>query len=379
MSLKKVTSCSLIYLVFFACSLNDAEVTEVSTPLETSLTTVTTSPPVSESTTTSLLINTEECIGDNNFNINFEEIKNVQVFLNKYGFNAGEEDGYLGNQTITAIKEFQRYAGLFPDGDIGPITKDVMKSWTGCESEALQIATTTTTTTTISQSNESSIDDTTTTTTTTILENNETSYAASEFGYAPSISLLDNNLISIFKGLNNPNSICGTPYYNNLSTGIVNRYSNGESEILKIFNSPFIDSNAITSIQSITSNEIKITVNGNGDKNYNFYFVSPFSSKIISIKPQQINVSSGLTEGIFSKQSFSEGYWFYSFAENGTGEIVKSSGLREFAVNPTKSQFRDSQSGVELLTLTSNNQNVAYGGNLSTNDTIEISYLTNQI
>ena len=108
-------------------------------------------------------------------------------------------------------------------------------------------------------------------------------------------------------------------------------------------------------------------------------FVAPFSSKIISITPNQLNVSSGLTEAIFSKDLFKSGYWFYSFAENATGDIVKSSGLREFGINPSVNQNRDFQNTVELINITSNNQEIVFGGSISKNATIEISYLTDGV
>ena len=111
-------------------------------------------------TSTTTLPNVEVCTGDDNKGINFERIRNVQTFLNNYGFNAGDVDGYLGNQTIAAIKDFQRYAGLYPDGDVGPLTRNAMNNWTGCEGEATQIITTTTT---VPSSNDSN------TTTTTLL------------------------------------------------------------------------------------------------------------------------------------------------------------------------------------------------------------------
>ena len=108
----------LLALTFTYCSANNAE-TLVDQVMDTSSTTTTTATLLPTSTTTTLP-NVEECTGDDNKGINFERIRNVQKFLNNYGFNAGEVDGYLGNQTIAAIKDFQRYAGLYPDGDVGP-------------------------------------------------------------------------------------------------------------------------------------------------------------------------------------------------------------------------------------------------------------------
>ena len=61
--------------------------------------------PTSTTTTSSSSTTTTEfvCPPDNNTGIDFDNIKNVQIFLNKYGFNAGDEDGYLGPQTTNAI------------------------------------------------------------------------------------------------------------------------------------------------------------------------------------------------------------------------------------------------------------------------------------
>ena len=86
-----------------------------------------------------------------------------------------------------------------------------------------------------------------------------------------------------------------------------------------------------------------------------------------------------MTEAVFSKQLFRSGYWFYSFAENNSGNIVKSSGLREFAINPSNSQNRDTQSNVELLIFTGNNERIAFGGSVSTTDKIQILYITDQV
>ena len=366
----------LLALTFTYCSASNTD-TSIDQVMDTSSTTTTTATLLPTSTTTTLP-NVEECTGDDNKGINFERIRNVQKFLNNYGFNAGEVDGYLGNQTIAAIKDFQRYAGLYPDGDVGPLTRNAMNNWTGCESEATQIITTTTT---VPSSNDSTTTTTTTTstTTTTVPSNSVSIFTNQDYGYIPTVSLSDNNILSIFKSINNSDSVCGTPYYRTLPSGVKNRYSNGDIQISNIFNGPFLESSASTYIDSISSSDIKILINGNGDENYKFFFISPYSSQIVSINPTTLSVSSGLTQAVFSKQLFTEGYWFYSFAENESGYIVKSSGLREFAINPSTSQNRDSQNNVELLNFTSNNLNIPFGGSISKNDKIEISYITDQV
>ena len=366
----------LLALTFTYCSASNTD-TSIDQVMDTSSTTTTTATLLPTSTTTTLP-NVEECTGDDNKGINFERIRNVQKFLNNYGFNAGEVDGYLGNQTIAAIKDFQRYAGLYPDGDVGPLTRNAMNNWTGCESEATQIITTTTT---VPSSNDSTTTTTTTTstTTTTVPSNSVSIFTNQDYGYIPTVSLSDNNILSIFKSINNSDSVCGTPYYRTLPSGVKNRYSNGDIQISNIFNGPFLESSASTYIDSISSSDIKILINGNGDENYKFFFISPYSSQIVSINPTTLSVSSGLTQAVFSKQLFTDGYWFYSFAENESGYIVKSSGLREFAINPSTSQNRDSQNNVELLNFTSNNLNIPFGGSISKNDKIEISYITDQV
>lgn len=45
-------------------------------------------------------------------------IRNIQAILNNNGFNAGNPDGKLGKNTVTAIKEFQKSVGQSPDGRI---------------------------------------------------------------------------------------------------------------------------------------------------------------------------------------------------------------------------------------------------------------------
>ncbi len=45
-------------------------------------------------------------------------IRNIQAILNKNGFDAGQPDGKLGKNTVTAIKDFQKSVGQSPDGRI---------------------------------------------------------------------------------------------------------------------------------------------------------------------------------------------------------------------------------------------------------------------
>ena len=161
--------------------------------------------------------NEEECIEDNNQNTNFEKTINVQIFLNKYGFDAGDEDGYLGQQTADAIRDFQAYVGLDPDGDVGPNTINKMREFTGCEDRINSYTSnsnsdTTTTTTTVPSTTTTTVPSTTT----TVVEAN-LSEANNQYGTVPSISLSSNEVVSLFKGIENSGSVCGTPYLGSVS------------------------------------------------------------------------------------------------------------------------------------------------------------------
>ncbi|MFD1736741.1 S41 family peptidase [Bacillus salitolerans] len=52
------------------------------------------------------------------FDMNNESIKNAQKMLKGLGFNPGREDGYFGQETVTAVKAFQQTAGLEQTGTI---------------------------------------------------------------------------------------------------------------------------------------------------------------------------------------------------------------------------------------------------------------------
>ena len=54
------------------------------------------------------------------------EIENAQNVLKELNLYNGEIDGINGNGTKSAIKEFQKLAGLTVDGVIGPITKSAL-------------------------------------------------------------------------------------------------------------------------------------------------------------------------------------------------------------------------------------------------------------
>ena len=138
---------------------------------ETTTSTILDTTSTSSSTTTTIVEinekNEQKCPEDDNSNIDFSKTKNVQLFLNKYGFDAGEPDGVAGSQTVEAIKEFQAYAGLSVDGDAGPNTISKMNSWTGCEEKINDYIKQTTTTTVASSESSNESTSTTTTTSTT--------------------------------------------------------------------------------------------------------------------------------------------------------------------------------------------------------------------
>lgn len=48
--------------------------------------------------------------------------KVIQTELNNKGFNCGKVDGYVGNNTINALKQFQKSNGLTVDSSCGPLT-----------------------------------------------------------------------------------------------------------------------------------------------------------------------------------------------------------------------------------------------------------------
>ena len=56
-------------------------------------------------------------------------IKDIQTFLSCNGFNPGPIDGLAGSRTDGAIKSFQKTVGLVADGEVGPATKQAMRSY----------------------------------------------------------------------------------------------------------------------------------------------------------------------------------------------------------------------------------------------------------
>jgi len=58
-----------------------------------------------------------------------KNLKDIQTFLNCNGFNPGPIDGLEGSRTDGAIKSFQKTVGLVADGEVGPATKQAMRSY----------------------------------------------------------------------------------------------------------------------------------------------------------------------------------------------------------------------------------------------------------
>ena len=376
--IKKYIKYIIFLIALISCGSDESTEIIIEPPQEELIQDTTTTFPDETSTTTTTII-VEECISDNNSTIDFNSVLNIQIFLNKYGFDAGDEDGYLGQQTTNAIRSFQAYAGLKPDGDIGLNTINKMQNWTGCEEKIddyVEIENSNTTTTTI-------VTDTTTTTiatdtTTTTVPSNVGQEASGNYGIVPSISLTTNEVMSLFKGVSDSNSICGTPHLNNLDSGISNTFSNGSIPLnLNISNSVYSQSTLTTQIYEESSSQIKIQIVGDGSKKYNFYFISPFTSSLVNISPNSINTSLNLTEAIFNLDELSEGIWFYSFAESGNGTVVKASGNREFTVGNAASQQVNSYNSVSRFLITSKDNSTGLFKNVSSEQAFSTSSLVN--
>ncbi len=55
-----------------------------------------------------------------------DDVKELQMLLNRLGFNAGREDGIYGRQTDSAVRRFQHEIGLVVDGIVGPTTVEAL-------------------------------------------------------------------------------------------------------------------------------------------------------------------------------------------------------------------------------------------------------------
>ena len=379
--MQKKLAFPIFVLIFLSCGLGNSNV-ESDSIVETSFDdiaveeTTTTSSTTSSTSTTTVYV----CTPEDNSNIDFDNIKNIQNFLNRYGYNAGDEDGYLGNQTLLAIKEFQSFAGLKPDGDPGPATRNAMNNWTGCEEQASEyVASEETPQENISNSESTTTTSTTTTSTTTTIPSENVSNSQSEFGYQPSVLLTSNQITSVFRGLEDSTTICGVPYINNLDANSINLYQNGLLQYSTVGNSTYTESTATAEIVNVTANTFTINVNGNGDTNFKFYFIKPFESDITLLAPSTITTSSGLTTAVFDKNGLEQGYWFFSFAENNSGEIVKSVGLREILISDELSQTQSPNNEIDTIFFLKDKQNISRGLNLNGANNVGLFYTTKNL
>ena len=355
--LRKIIAFLFLSLFFVQCGNSESvefESGDIQTTVIADTTTTIFVQEVAETTTTTIY----SCEQDDNSSIDFTNIKNVQIFLNKYGFDAGEADGYLGSNTVNAIKEFQEYAGLVPDGDAGPDTINMMNSWTGCETKSTTVPASTTTTVPVNSEN--------------VNLQNET---LNSYGYQPAISLENSELQYIVRSFDEKNSFCLNNYIS--SEEYVEYKSLGFPSIYSLYKSePLISTETTTTITSDNTNNFTIEVVGNGDDKYKFYFVEPFTSAYKVISPSQISVSSGLTTAVFNKNNLTNGYWFYGYADNGSGGIVESSGMREFLVGNELSQNDNNLSSFHKVWLHSNEKLIRDGAYIENNTDIYITYIT---
>ena len=361
---------SLVVLLISFCSSDDVQVVENS---DLQILTTTTTPILLETTTTTTTtILPNGCIPEDNAGIDFTNLKNVQNFLNRYGFNAGEEDGLNGNQTIEAVKAFQAYAGLIVDGDLGPNTYSAMNAWTGCET---RISTYTpqesTTTTTTLQPNNTTTTTVPTTTTTIVVEN-----INNNFGYQSLVQPETGELITIISSKQQDSNFCsGTfSYADNQKF----KEDLGFTEIYNLYQSPpLLNTNATVQIYEDNQSAFTIRVTGNGDKNYRYYFIEPFTSNFVSIQPTNVTTSTGTTTAVFTKTNLTTGYWFFTHVDNGTGSIIKSSGPREFIVGNPSNQTASNLDVLHNLWLHDSSGLVRNGSFLKNGTNFYLTYLTN--
>lgn len=371
--MKKINLFSLIafFLIFIACSSNQEEVAEVLTDVTpTSLATNSTTTTSVPDTTTTTEVVYDGCIPEDNSGINFDELQNVQNFLNRYGFEAGVEDGLEGNQTREAIKRFQAYVGITVDGDLGPTTFGKMKSYTGCETKVNEYVTVTTTTTIVKEETSTTVSTTTTvpTTTTTVITTNN------GYGFQGIVSPENGNFLEVLTSNNENNSFCSgvAPTYSeqNQSSDL------GFPPIYNLYPSPpSLTAGATTQITSNSSTTFTIQINGNGDKNFKFYFIEPFTSSYVLLEPINISTSTGLTEATFSKSGLTNGYWFYGYADNGNGGLVKADGLREFLVGPAVVQNDVNINSFDNVWINTSQEVISNGEYIQNNSEMYITYI----
>ena len=102
---RKISFFVIFLLIMISCGGETEQIVS-----ETTTSTILDTTSTSSSTTTTIVEinekNEQKCPEDDNSTIDFSKIKNIQLFLNKYGFDAGEPDGVADSQTVEAIKEF---------------------------------------------------------------------------------------------------------------------------------------------------------------------------------------------------------------------------------------------------------------------------------
>jgi hypothetical protein len=362
----------LLLLVSLLISFCSSEVVQVVENSEVQTSTTTTTSILSETSTTTLTTTTTTlpngCIPEDNSGIDFTNLKNVQNFLNRYGFNAGEEDGLNGNQTIEAVKEFQAYAGLVIDGEMGPNTYAAMNNWTGCEVRKNTYISTESTTTTIQQNTTTTTLETTTTT--LFVEN-----VINNFGYQSSVQPDSGELITIISSKQQNNNFCSGTY--SYADNHKFKEDLGFTEIYNFYQSPpLLNINASVQIYEENENTFSIRVTGNGDKNYRYYFIEPFTSNFVSLQPANVTTSTGLTTAEFNKNNLKTGYWLFTHIDNGAGSIIKSSGSREFRVGNLSTQTASNLDVLHNLWLHNSNGLIRNGTFLDNGSNFYLTYVT---
>jgi len=322
--------------------------------------------------TTSTTSTLPECIPQDNSEINFENISNLQNFLNRNGFNAGIEDGFIGNQTINAIRNFQEIVGLKADGDAGPRTIEAMKLWTGCEKVDLNLISSTTTT--VPQNTNTNTSPTTVpTTTTTVIEAPINS--KDNFFYQGFVSIESGNYESYLTTNFKSNSFCSLSsptqdFFHKQALGMPN-------DVYQYTSMPELVSEVSTQIVSNSSNEFSVEVVGNGDENFRFYFIEPFTSSYKEIIPRNLSVEPGKTTAIFSKTNLRNGYWFYGYADNGGG-YVKATGLKEILVGNEITQEDVAFTEFSDIWINSKSEIISSGKYIENNDILYFNYITDR-
>ena len=364
---------SIIVLIFISCSSQDDEVAKdlIDTTTTSNIPTSTTTTIIDTTTTTEVTY--DGCVPENNQSIDFNNLINVQNFLNRYGFDAGPEDGMSGTQTREAIKKFQAYVGITVDGDLGPTTYGKMRLYTGCETKINDYVSEATTTTVIVEEDNSETTTTTTsvpptTTTTTVIA------ASYDYGFQGSVLPETGNFIDVITSYNENNSFCSNiaPTYSEKNQ----KSDLGFPESYQLYPSPpLLATGASTQISSDSSTTFTVEGVGNGDENFKFYFIEPFSSSYINLEPISISTSPGTTQATFSKDGLTQGYWFYGYADNGSGGIVKADGLREFLAGPALVQNDVNINSFDNVWLHTSEDLISNGEYVANNSEMYITYI----